>query len=245
MNKSDRTLLLTGANGGIGRALTRRFAQEGYRLVLTDLSPCDEFIDAGGLRANVVYTAPCDLSSAHQVDAFLDAMSGHADVDILVNNAAHMALANFDELTLATLHMFYRVDIEAAFQLSKFVVANMRKRGWGRIVNFVSGSPWVPSANMVGYIAAKMGLVGLTRAMAVELAEDGICVNAVTPALTRHPGIADRLPPEVWERNRNRQAIKRNGDPKDVVGAVSFLISDDAAFMTGQTMVVDGGQVFL
>lgn len=244
MNDKARTVLLTGAAGGIGRAIARRLANDGYNLILTDRFPCEEVIASEGLEASVVYTMPCDLSSLDDVQAFLEGVSKNAQVDILINNAAHMAMVPFDLLSCDELRTFLRVDIEAAFQLAQSLSKGMRERGWGRIVNVVSSSAWAPAPHLLGYITAKMGLVGLTRAMAVELAPGGVCVNAITPGLTTHPAIADKIPAEVWEYDRNRQAIKRTGEPDDLVGAISFLVSDDAAFMTGQTMVVDGGMVF-
>ena len=244
MDHAPKTVLLTGANGGIGRAIATRLAKDGYQLVLTDMSSCEEAIEDESLRDQIVYTGPCDLSSAEDVDRFLSETSRQVQIDALVNNAAHMGFVEFDALTPDKLHMYLRVNIEAAFQLSQFVSKNMRQRNWGRIVNIVSGSAWMPSPGMLGYITSKMGLVGLTRTLAVELAQYGICVNAVTPALTRHHRTADRIPGEIWERDKNRQAIKRTGVPEDIVGAISFLLSDDSAFMTGQTMVIDGGMVF-
>lgn len=244
MNDNARTVLLTGAAGGIGHAIARRLARDGYKLVLTDRHSCDELIKAEGLEAAVIYSAPCDLLSVEDVSTFLVDVDQRVKVDILINNAAHMAMVPFDHLTCEELRTFLRVDIEAAFQLTQFLSKGMRERGWGRIINLVSSSAWAPAPHLLGYITAKMGLVGMTRALAFELAAGGVTANAITPALTRHAALAKVIPEEVWENDRNRQAIKRTGEPDDLVGAIAFLASDDSAFMTGQTMVVDGGMVF-
>lgn len=240
-----RTALITGATGGLGQAIALRLAADGLRLVLTDVVAADDFIKTAGLSEAVAYTAPCDLSSEAAVAEFLGNVAAHTTVDVLINNAAHMALIPFDQLAPSDLARFFRVNVEAPFQLAKGLSPTMREKGWGRIVNVVSGSAWQPSPNFVGYISSKMGLIGLTRALAVELADGGICVNAITPALTRHAGNTNALPEPFWEMIRNRQAIKRTGTPEDMMGALSFLASDDAAFMTGQTISVDGGSVFL
>lgn len=242
---TSRTALVTGAAGGIGRAIIRRLAADGYRLVLTDARALDAIIEEDGLQGQVAYHATCDLESEAAVDQFLQAVLAKTQVDVLVNNAAHMGIIPFDALTPTDLHRFMRVNIEAPFQLIKGTAAGMRSRGWGRVVNIVSGSAWQPSPGLTGYITSKMGLVGLTRALAVELGADGVCVNAVTPALTRHAAIANAFPQAFWDKVRDGQAIKRYGTPEDVVGAIAFLASNDAAFMTGQTLSVDGGTLFL
>lgn len=242
---APRTVLITGAAGGLGQAIVRQMIADGYNVVLTDIRPCDDFIAREGIADRVVYHATCDLESEAAVDSFLASTLASANIDVLINNAAYQALIPFDALTPSELGRFMRVNLEAPFQFAKAVAPGMRQRAWGRIINLVSGSAWQPSRNFVGYISSKMGLVGLTRVLAVELGEEGICVNAITPTLTRHPGNADALPPEFWETIRNRQAIKRTGEPEDIVGAISFLASEHCAFMTGQTISVDGGSVFL
>lgn len=240
-----RTALVTGALGGLGRAIVRRLAADGYRLVLTDIGPCDDFVRDEGLDDQVVYHAPCELESEQAVDGFMSAVLAKTGIDILINNAAHLAIVTFDDLTQAEFGRFMRVNLEAPFQLIKAASAGMRERKWGRIVNLVSGSAWQPSPGLVGYIPSKMGLIGLTRVLAVSLGAEGICLNAITPALTRHAGNANAFPEGFWEMMQGRQAIPRTGAPEDIVGAISFLVSDDAAFMTGQTLSVDGGSVLL
>lgn len=240
-----KTVLVTGALGGLGRAIVRRFAADGWRLVLTDVQPCDDFIAGEGLAEQVAHHAPCDLSSVEAVDDFLADALEATPVDVVINNAAHMALIPYDQLQATDLPQFYRVNIAAPFQIAKACAQGMQDRGWGRIINIVSGSAWQPSPGFVGYVSSKMGLVGLTRAMAVELGQAGITVNAVTPALTRHAGNENALPPEMWAAIRDRQAIRRTGAPEDITGTLAFIASKDSGFMTGQTLCVDGGSVFL
>lgn len=245
MTEQQKTVLVTGALGGLGRAIVQRFAADGYRLVLTDVQPANDFIAEAGIGAQVAYHATCDLGSEAALDGFLTEALKVTQVDVVINNAAHMGLIPYEKITPSDLAVFTRVNIEAPFQIAKACAAGMIYREWGRIINIVSGSAWQPSPGFIGYISSKMGLVGLTRILAVELGAKGITVNAVTPALTRHAGNVNSLPPAMWDAIRDRQAIKRTGAPEDIVGALAFLASDDASFMTGQTLSIDGGSVFL
>jgi 3-oxoacyl-[acyl-carrier protein] reductase/(S)-1-phenylethanol dehydrogenase len=238
-----RTVLITGAVGGIGRALARGFAAAGHRLVLTDLVDCGTVATEESLGNAVVHSAACDLEDVAALQRFTDAVLAVTRVDVLVNNAAHQQPIALDALDVDDLRRFHRINVEAPFQLSKACWGGMRTRGWGRIVNIVSGSAWMPPPAFLGYVTSKMGLVGLTRALAAELGDHGITVNGVTPSLTRHARNADALPEAMWEAMAQRQAIKRPATPEDLVGAVMFLASEEARFITGQTLFADGGLV--
>jgi NAD(P)-dependent dehydrogenase (short-subunit alcohol dehydrogenase family) len=238
----DRRALVTGANGGLGRAIADRLARDGYSLVLTDVHDVDH--GANGDVSRREYRR-CDLSVPAEVEALLSDIAASGDVDILINNAALLTPTPLDELDLQTFSRFMRINVEAPYQLAIGLYPSMARKGFGRILNVVSGSPWFPRKTFTGYVTSKMGLIGLTRVLAHELGDRNITVNAVTPGLTRHRGNFNELPEEVWQAIQAQQAIDRPAKPEDLAGIVLFLISDDASFITGQTMAADGGLVHL
>jgi 3-oxoacyl-[acyl-carrier protein] reductase len=132
------------------------------------------------------------------------------------------------------------VNLDSHFHSAKAFVPLMRKNQWGRFVNFSSNSIGTPLAGLSHYMAAKMGVIGFVRGLSNELAEDGITVNAILPALTQTPGTRG-LPEEMARSVWQQQAIKRFATPEDIVGPILFLTSDDGAFVTGQALAVDGG----
>ncbi|MFO1337805.1 MAG: SDR family oxidoreductase [Burkholderiaceae bacterium] len=237
-----RVAVLTGASGGLGQAFARRLAASGHALVLTDREPCAALVDAlraGGAQA---VTLACDLADAADVQRLAaEVLQATSRVDVLVNNAAFMQMAPLPQISPALWRRTMAVNVDAPFLLAQAFSAGMAERRWGRIVNLASSTVWGPPPGMAAYACSKMGVIGLTRVLAAELGGQGVTVNAISPGLTRHPGSAANLPAEAFEHVRLRQFIPRTEVPDDLTGALAFLVSDDARFITGQVLNVDGG----
>lgn len=239
---NGRTAVITGAAGGLGRAFALRLAGTGHRLVLTDREPCDALAQEIAAMGGQATALPCDLSDTADVQRFAaEALALTGGIDVLVNNAAFMPLVPMRTITAALWRQIMTVNVDAPFLLAQAFSAGMAERGWGRIVNLASSTVWGPPPGMSAYASSKMAVIGLTRALASELGGQGITVNAISPGLTRHPGSAANLPEQAFEAVKSRQFIPRTEVPGDLTGALAFLVSDDAAFYTGQVMNVDGG----
>ena len=235
---AGRVAIVTGAAQGIGRVIAAGLAARGAEVVAVDIQPLDETVAAIGERVTPRILDVSDEGAWQALAADLDGAFGR--VDIVVNNAAHLPWAPFDELTTETWRRTLAVNLDAHFFSAKALVPLMRRHGWGRIVAIASNSIGIAETGLSHYMASKMGEIGFVRGLANDLGEDGVTVNAVLPALTDTPAIA-RMSDEARRGVYQRQAIKRLGRPEDLVGAVAFLTSDDAAFITGQALVVDGG----
>jgi (S)-1-phenylethanol dehydrogenase len=171
-------------------------------------------------------------------------------VDIVINCAGIFPQKNFDDMSFADWRRVLSINLDGTFLTTAAFVPGMRQRKWGRVVNMASSTLGSVVTGFAHYMASKGGIVGFTRALATDLAPYGITANAIAPGLTRSPGTVVRAPrptfktmDEEFEAVAQMQAIKRVEVPEDLVGAVSYLTSDDAAFMTGQTLNVDGGRV--
>ena len=241
-----RTAVVTGAARGIGQQLCRSLAERGADIVGVDLGSLAEteplVLECGGrwLGINLdVADADGVASAAERVGALF----GRAD--ILINNAAVDDAVHWDELDLHQWRSVLRVDLEAPFLLCKAFVPGMRAQHWGRIVNIASGIVLNPMQKFVAYRAAKMGLIGFSRALAAELGNDGITVNVVSPGVTRTPMAAESLGEAAFEAAARSRAIQRVAVPEDIAGAVLFATSEDCAFVTGQTLMANGGACFV
>jgi NAD(P)-dependent dehydrogenase (short-subunit alcohol dehydrogenase family) len=247
----NKIALVTGAAGGLGQAFAQRLAQDGAHVVLVDIKPCDEtaaLVEAAGREAMPVI---CDITSEDSVNYLATEVGMRFDrCDILVNNAGIYPIQPFDQVTFADWRRVMALNLDAVFLMSKAFAPGMKRRGWGRIINISSSTLNTVASGYTHYIASKGGVVGFTRALATEMGNHGVTVNAISPSLTRTPGTEGRAPrpgrasmDEEFDQIAKMQAIRRVQVPGDLAGVVSFLASDDAAFITGQTLYVDGGMV--
>lgn len=247
----DKIAVITGGASGIGQAFAKRLAEDGVHVAVADLSDGKDtvkLIEAAGRQALAV---KCDVSSEVSVAAMAKEVHGKfSRVDIVVNCAGIFPQKIFSEMTFSDWRQVLSINLDGTFLVTAAFVPDMRARKWGRVVNMASSTLGSVVTGFAHYVASKGGIVGFTRALATDLAPDGITVNAIAPGLTRSPGTLVRTPrpgfktmDEEFVSVAQMQAIKRVEVPDDLVGAVSFLTSDDAAFMTGQTLNVDGGRV--
>jgi len=247
----DKVAVITGAAGGIGQAFAKRLAEDGVHIAIVDIGDGGatvKLVEAAGRDALAV---KCDVSSEQSVAAMAQAVGKKfSHVDIVINCAGIFPQKNFQEMTFADWRQVLSINLDSTFLVTAAFVPGMRARKWGRIINMASSTLGSVVTGFAHYVASKGGIVGFTRALATDLAPDGITVNAIAPGLTRSPGTLVRAPrpqfksmDEEYAAVAQMQAIKRPEVPEDLVGAASFLTSDDAAFITGQTLNVDGGRV--
>jgi len=236
---------VTGGAQGIGNAIARGLAAEDARVVVADLQRADEAarqLDGLGLTV--------DVSDESQVEQMVeDVVERYGRIDILVNNAglyASLEMRPFTEIPADEWRRVMDVNILSMFLTCRTVVPRMRERGGGRIVNISSGTPFRGVPFLLHYVTSKGAIVALTRALAKELGGDEVLVNCVAPGFTMSEGVREH--PEVIEALRDvsvaARTLQRDQQPEDVVGAVVFLCGPGAAFITGQTIVIDGGQYF-
>jgi NAD(P)-dependent dehydrogenase (short-subunit alcohol dehydrogenase family) len=234
---SGKVAVVTGGAQGIGKAIADGLAAEGAEVVVADLNPPE-----GGIRANVADEGDVQRMVAETVER-------QGRLDILINNAglyASLAMRPFTEIPLDEWRLVMDVNVASMFLTCRAAVPVMRGQGGGKIVNISSGTPFRGVPFLLHYVTSKGAIVALTRALAKELGKDGIHVNCVAPGFTLSAGVEAH--PEVIEKLRDvsvaSRTIQRDQVPEDVVGAVVFLCTPAADFITGQTMVIDGGQFF-
>ena len=245
MGKLDgRTALITGAGSGIGEAMARLFAQEGARVVLSDVDGAAVSAVAAQVGGLAVRT---DVSRAAEVRAMIDfALDRHGRLDVLCNNAGIGVAAVCHETSEEDWERVMAVDLTGVFLGCKYAIPHMLAQGGGVICNTASAAGQVGVLNRAAYCAAKAGVLGLTKSIAIDYAERGIRCNALVPATVESPWIEKivaQQPDPAAQRKlmAARQPIGRMGRPDEIARAALYLCSDDSAFVTGTGLVIDGG----
>jgi NAD(P)-dependent dehydrogenase (short-subunit alcohol dehydrogenase family) len=241
-----KVAVVTGAAQGIGRAIAQGLAEEGARIVVADLKGAEEaaasFTDGVGIEVDVANETAVQRLADETVERC-------GSIDILVNNAglyASLEMRSFEQIPLDEWRQVMDVNVASMFLTCRAIVPVMRANGGGKIVNISSGTPFRGVPFLLHYVTSKGAIVAFTRALAKEVGKDNVLVNCVAPGFTMSAGVEAH--PEVVEKLRDvsvsARTIQRDQTPEDVVGAVVYLSGPGSDFVTGQTIVIDGGQTF-
>jgi NAD(P)-dependent dehydrogenase (short-subunit alcohol dehydrogenase family) len=245
MRLADRVAIVTGGAQGIGRAIAQRLHEEGATVVVADLQGHEAAaaeLDGLGVRV--------DVSQEVDVKALAEAvLEKYGRIDALVNNAgiySSLVPKPFEQIEVEEWRRVYDVNVLGMFLVTRAVMPAMRAAGYGRIVNIASGTPYKGVPFLLHYVTSKGAVVAMTRAVAKEVGADGILVNTVSPGFTMSDGVlANPVQVEkLQEISLQARLVQRDQYPSDIVGAVAFFCSPDADFITGQSLVVDGGAYF-
>jgi 2-hydroxycyclohexanecarboxyl-CoA dehydrogenase len=245
-----RLALVTGGASNIGRGITLALADAGAEVLIVDRDEQQAQATAA-LRPGRIRNAMCDLSDLAQVKALAERLARDEKVDLLVNNAGWVRSEYFAAKDLAEMDLELRLNLMAPLLLVRLLLPGMIERKWGRIVSVASEAGRAGQRTQVAYSAAKGGILGMTRSLSHEVGRHGITVNAVSPAMTIPESPEDvgqgsmqqqrDRPPEVMAKFIKAYPVGRVGHPRDLAAAVTFLCSEQAEFITGQTLPVNGG----
>jgi NAD(P)-dependent dehydrogenase (short-subunit alcohol dehydrogenase family) len=245
---NGKVAIVTGAASGIGPAYAKALAAEGAKVAIGDVDDAAEVVrairDAGG----EAISQRCDVSDPAAVESLVRATEkAFGGVHILVNNAAIFArfvAAPVDQISLEDWDRAFAVNVRGSFLCTRAVLPIMRRQGYGKIINIASGTVFKGVPMMLHYVSTKGAIIAMTRSLATELGKDGIRVNAIAPGLTSTEFLKSRNDmSDVLMMMAKSRALPREETPDDLVGACVFFAAPDSDFITGQTLVVDGGQV--
>lgn len=253
----DKTALVTGSTSGIGLGIAEAFASEGMNLVINGFGDAAEIAQlraklAATYGVHVVYSS-ADMSSAESIRAMMEmAKLEFGGIDVLVNNAGIQFVAPVDEFPLDKWDAIIAINLSAAFHTTRLALPYMKQRKWGRVVNMASAHALVASPFKSAYVAAKHGIAGLTKTVALEVAEQGITVNAVCPGYVLTPLVEKQIPDTAKARGITEDQVRRDvllaSQPtkkfvtvEEVAGLTKFLCTDAAASITGAVLPIEGG----
>jgi pyridoxal 4-dehydrogenase len=240
MMLKDRVAIVTGGAQGIGRAIVDKLSAEGAAVAVADINGAGA-TEAAAAQPNAIGLT-VDVSDPAAVNDMVAAtVERFGRLDILVNNAAIVPFTAWDDIDFAEWRRIMAVNLDGVFLTCRAASDEMRKAGYGRIVNIASNVIVAGTPNLAHYVAAKGGVFGFTRALATELGKYGITVNSIAPGLTETEGVLASPHAEAFDFVQMLQAIPRRGVAADIAPAVAFLASEEAAWVTGQMVVVDGG----
>jgi NAD(P)-dependent dehydrogenase (short-subunit alcohol dehydrogenase family) len=243
-DSSGRVAVVTGGGSGIGQACAARLARDGHRVAIADIAPAGHIESLIRESGGECLAAHCDISSGESVAAFADlVLERFGRCDVLLACAGIYPVAHLSETSWEDWRRVMSTNVDSLFHLAQAFVPGMVERGWGRFIAISSTVFHTGTPRFAAYTTSKGAVIGFVRALATEVGDSGVTVNSIAPSLTRTPGTLAGPQGELgwFEFTRELQAIKRTQEPEDLVGAVSFFASDDAAFITGQTLPVDGG----
>jgi NAD(P)-dependent dehydrogenase (short-subunit alcohol dehydrogenase family) len=245
----DKVAIVTGAAQGIGASYAKALAEQGADVAICDVISTDATVariqEAGGQAIGF----DCDITSAKLVQAMVQAtVERFGKIDILVNNAGlfgNLALKPFREIDSAEWDRVMAINVRGSFECVKAVAPHMTRQKYGKIVNVSSGTVFKGTQMLLHYVASKGAIIAMTRCLARELGDSGIRVNAIAPGLVMSENVVGNpaWKSEIISSNIASRAIKREAVPDDMIGTLLFLCSPDSDFITGQTLVVDGGSV--
>ena len=247
MKLNRKIAIITGAAGGLGTAFTRRFLAEGARVCATDKTTegLARLTAELGPRIELM-TVPADITKEADAEKIYHKIAeAWGYVDILINNAGWFPFSAFEQITYEEWKAVISVNLDGPFLVTKALLPLIKKSTSGRIINIGSGSIYTGTPNQTHYVSAKAALLGFTRSLANALGDYKITVNLVTPGLTVTPNLVKAASPAMIEKVESNGALKRKQEAEDLVGGVVFLATDDAAFITGQTLNIDGGRTFI
>jgi len=242
-----KVAIITGGGGDIAQFYAKALCQAGAAVALVDINKQAAEAASAKLQESQfrVIGLGADVGNKAQVTACIeDAVARFGGLDILINNAGYATVTPFEDISEMEFDRVIDANLKGAFLMAQAATPHLKKRGRGKIVNLTSTVSRLGPGNLVHYVAAKTGVIGLTRALARALGPHNITVNAVAPGMVATAPIIAQYPKVVLDDQASRRSVPRWMYPEDLVGTLTYLCSSASDFMTGQTVMVDGGQVF-